>query len=170
MIIYGMRHYGPADGIEGVGEVQTRFIHIWFIPLIPIGSTFVVGETDDGVQGVPVGLSFRSIFVAWTRAGSVLGALGAIAGGSMLAMAGLLDGADAGEKLMKGGMKAVSTSEALGVAGSLGGAAFAFFGLLFCVFLYWGVGRLFRHARGARKAELMGKLGIAPGVDDAVMD
>ncbi len=170
MTVYGTRHYGSVDAIEGVGSVQTRFIHIWFIPLVPIGSTFVVGEDGDEVRGVPLALHLRSIRVAWTRAGSVLGALGAVSGGSMLAVYGLLDGAEAGQKLLKSGIKAVSYSDALGVAGRLGGAVGALVGLVLCGLLYWGVGRLFRVAKDTRKAELMATLNIAPGIDDAVIE
>jgi len=168
MIVYGMRHYGPVDRIENVGVVKTRFIHIWFVPLIPIGSTFVLSETDDGVQGVGVGLNIRSILVAWTRTGCLLGGFAALSGGILTGLATVVDGSKAGEKLIHKGAKAVTYSEAFDVAGSLGLTIGAFAAVGFCILMFWGIGRLFRDAKGARKAELMGKLGIAPGVDDPV--
>lgn len=166
MIVYGMRHYGPVDRIEGVGVVKTRFIHIWFVPLVPIGSTFVVSEDDDGVKGVGVGLNLRSVVVAWTRTACLLGAFGAVSMGLLTGMSTVIDGADAGQKLLKKGAKAVTYSEAFDVAGNLGLTVGAFVAVGVCILTWWGVGRLFRDAKGARKAELMGKLGIAPGVDD----
>lgn len=163
-----MRHYGPADRIEGVGEVRTRFVHIWFIPLIPLGSTFVVSEDDDGVRGVGVGFSVRSILVAWTRTVAVLGGLAAFSAAGIAAIGAAVDGADVGEKVMKGGVNAVSTDRALQVLGEVGMLGGAALGVLFCILLYWGVGRLFRDPSPERKAEILGQLGIAPGVDDPV--
>jgi hypothetical protein len=170
MIVYGMRHYGPVDRIENVGVVKTRFIHIWFVPLVPLGSTFIVKETDDGVQGVGVGLNFRSVLVAWSRTAALIGGFGAMSVGALGAMGILIDGSKTGQKLMKKGAKAVSNAEAMDMASNIGMAVGGFVGLLFCILLFWGIGRMFRDAKGARKAELMGKLGIAPGVDDPVMD
>lgn len=165
MLVFGTRHYGPVDRIEGVGRVLTRFIHIWFVPLVPIGSTFVVRETDDGVQGIDVGLNLRSVLVAWTRTACVVGGFGALSLGLLSGLTTAIDGGKAGQKLLQKGPKGVTYAEAFDVAGSLGFTVGAFVALLAAGLVFWGVGRLFRDATGARRAELMGRLGIAPGLD-----
>ncbi|CAB9501654.1 expressed unknown protein [Seminavis robusta] len=41
IFIYGDRLFGRCDEIEGVGHVVTRFTHIYYFPLVPMGSSFV---------------------------------------------------------------------------------------------------------------------------------
>lgn len=65
MIIWGTRMYGWVDGIEGQGMVATRFFHLMFVPLIPLGTVFMV----DDDRGAPISLSWKSILVAYLRAG-----------------------------------------------------------------------------------------------------
>src|SRR5688572_16403957 len=68
IIFYGTRLYGKVDQVDDTGiHVATRFFHIWFIPLIPLGSSLVVSKTDDGALGLPHPFSFKSLLVAWAR-------------------------------------------------------------------------------------------------------
>ena len=168
MIFYGMRHYGPVDRIEGVGLIKTRFIHIWFIPVVPMGSTFVTRETEDGVYGVSVGLNARSVAVAWIRTLCVFGGIALTIGGVTSALLAAMTAFEAAKKGVHNGLAAVGSHEVLGVFGGIGMFVGAVLGVLFAVLLFWGVGHIFRDARGSRKAELMGQLGIAPGLDDPV--
>lgn len=37
-LIWGTRYYGSVDRIRGLGPVETRFFHMFFFPLVPLGS------------------------------------------------------------------------------------------------------------------------------------
>ena len=78
IIVWGSGLYGDVDAVPGIGHVETKFGHVYYLPLIPTGSHFVFEKTADGWRGVPIEMSFKSILVAWLR--TVLGfiALGAI--------------------------------------------------------------------------------------------
>jgi hypothetical protein len=71
MVVYGTHRFGYVDQVPGVGAVATRFIHIMFIPLIPLGSQFVL-EDDSGIA---VGWSLKSVIVAYVRAALFWGAV-----------------------------------------------------------------------------------------------
>ncbi len=47
-VVYGTRLYGRVDMIPGLCYVATRFFHIFWIPIIPLGSQIVVEEDHDG--------------------------------------------------------------------------------------------------------------------------
>jgi hypothetical protein len=68
VIVWGSRLMGKCDVVPGLFHVQTRFGHLWYLPLVPTGSYLVLGP-DAGVQ---VSLSAKSIFLAWGRAISFL--------------------------------------------------------------------------------------------------
>lgn len=81
MIVWGSKLYGKVDEIEGLGHVATEFGHLFWIPLIPKCSYFVTAEDKHSYQGMPLGLSAKSVLVAYARAASLiffLGALGAL--------------------------------------------------------------------------------------------
>jgi hypothetical protein len=167
-IYYGTRHCGPVDRIEGLGEVRTRFFHLYFVPIIPLGSTFVTKELDDGVQGIPVGLSIKSVLVAWSRTAFVLSLLGLVAFGGIAVIDALIATEGLVEAVQKtGDPTKLSNSTLLNTAKSFGGLGASLCGALFSGTAFWAIGRIFRDARGARKAELMAQLGVAPGLDDA---
>ena len=67
IVIHGSRLYGKVDRVPGLFHVATRFFHIYYIPLIPLGSTVVVAETKEGWKGIKVGLSLKSILITWGR-------------------------------------------------------------------------------------------------------
>ena len=64
MIVFGVRKYGRVDETP-VGHVATRFVHVWFIPLVPLSSHFVVSEDGNSFQGKPMPLSGRSVFAGY---------------------------------------------------------------------------------------------------------
>ena len=66
-IVFGTRLYGRVDMVPGLFYVATRFFHICWIPIIPLGTQIVVGEDDKGWEGVPFGLSGRSLLVGYLR-------------------------------------------------------------------------------------------------------
>ena len=67
IIVWGSGLYGDVDAVPGIGRVKTNFGHLYYIPLIPTGSHFIFEESSSGWHGVPIGLSFKSIFTAWLR-------------------------------------------------------------------------------------------------------
>ena len=63
MIIFGMRRFGWVDEVPGLGTVATTFIHVMFIPLIPVETYVMTGPN----RGIRIGFSMKSILVAWVR-------------------------------------------------------------------------------------------------------
>jgi hypothetical protein len=75
IVVWGSRLYGKVDEVPGLFYVATKFGHLWYIPLIPLGSTLVFRETENGWEGVKIPLSGKSVLIAWLRAGLVLSAI-----------------------------------------------------------------------------------------------
>ena len=75
MIVYGTHFFGRVDEVEGLGCVATRFFHILWIPLVPMGTVFLF--PDD--RGVSLPVSFKSIVVAYVRAFLFWSAAGSVA-------------------------------------------------------------------------------------------
>lgn len=69
-IFFGSRMYGQVDKTPDVGWVSTKFLHLQFVPLIPVGSYLI--EEFDGVASAKVPFSWKSVLVAWMRAAIVL--------------------------------------------------------------------------------------------------
>ncbi|RMG18516.1 MAG: hypothetical protein D6731_01860 [Planctomycetota bacterium] len=105
VIVYGTGYYGRVQAIPGVGYVATRFAHIYYVPLLPLQSYLVVRESWWAPkEGVKIGPSLLSVFVAWLRAAMVIAGLAlyfglishrlepALVGGGLFLLAGLLLG------------------------------------------------------------------------------
>src|ERR1051326_8933568 len=80
LIIFGKTNLGKVDRVPGLFHVVTEFIHIYYIPFIPIKSSLALdGAGDAAGQRVPIGLSLKSVLMGWLRAllitGALLGAL-----------------------------------------------------------------------------------------------
>jgi hypothetical protein len=73
-IIYGQKHYGKVDHVPGLFYVVTEFLHVWYVPLIPVKSQLVVDGSEDGsgFKGLRIPMNFKSVFMAWYRAALVL--------------------------------------------------------------------------------------------------
>ena len=71
MIIYGTQLYGKVDHLPGLFYVATQFGHIWFVPLVPVGSYLIL---DDGKErGISIGLSGKSVLFAYGRLALFIG-------------------------------------------------------------------------------------------------
>lgn len=70
MIVAGTRLAGKVDQSRA-GFVVTRFVHVWFVPLVPLSSWFV---TEAGARSIP--FSLKSAFVGYARGFGVVAALG----------------------------------------------------------------------------------------------
>lgn len=68
IIIYGVRLYGKVHA-RGGQYIATRFFHVYFLPIFPVGSVCVVGEKEGrkGSQEMGVPLDFLSILAAYLR-------------------------------------------------------------------------------------------------------
>src|SRR5262249_17385267 len=70
MIIFGEQRYGKVDQVPGLFYVVTRFLHVQFVPLVPLGSYLILnGKFAGGNEAeIKIGLSGKSILFAWFRA------------------------------------------------------------------------------------------------------
>ncbi len=66
IFIYGTRFYGKVRAC-GSSFIGTKFFHIWFLPLIPVGSHVVLEESGDGFRGIPTGLHGKSVLAGYLR-------------------------------------------------------------------------------------------------------
>ena len=67
LLIYGSRLFGSVDRLSNGRFVATRFAHVWYIPLIPMGSWLVTSSDGSGWHGSRIPLSVRSVLMAYTR-------------------------------------------------------------------------------------------------------
>ncbi len=67
-IVWGSRLMGKCDTVPGLGHVETRFGHLYYLPLIPSQTFLVLSKSGKNFRGVPLSLSFKSILMAWSRA------------------------------------------------------------------------------------------------------
>lgn len=75
VIIYGVRDYGCVDAHAGE-HAQTKFFHIWFAPLIPVGSWWV---TRTGGHSIKPNL--KSIAAGYLRIWGVIATIGLLSAG-----------------------------------------------------------------------------------------
>ncbi len=82
ILIWGQKLYGKCERVPGEFYVATKFFHLWYIPLIPLGSWVVLegSEVDDGWSGTSTPLSWRSVLMGYARAAFVLMAIGGVIG------------------------------------------------------------------------------------------
>jgi hypothetical protein len=80
---FGELHYGKVDVVPDLCHVATRFFHLNFVPLVPLGSEIVVTGTSEGggVQRLKTAWSLKSILMAWVRAGLYLALTAGVIGG-----------------------------------------------------------------------------------------
>jgi hypothetical protein len=78
VIIWGVRFAGKVDAVPQVGHVATRFFHLYYVPLIPVGTFLVTDEREDAFSGLPLPWSFKSIVVGWLRTAGFVAFLPAV--------------------------------------------------------------------------------------------
>lgn len=81
ILIWGSRLYGKVDQVGDHFHVATKFGHLWYIPLLPLGSWIVLGEGGKTWTGIEIGLSGKSILMAWLRTVLLLGGIALLLGG-----------------------------------------------------------------------------------------
>jgi hypothetical protein len=82
IVIYGTRFYGQVDSYEGQHQL-TKFFHIYYVPLIPVGTLWVTRELDRGYSGHAVQMSGKSVLAGYARVWGPVAAIAAIAAGSV---------------------------------------------------------------------------------------
>ncbi len=79
IVFYGTRLYGRTDVVPDLFRVQTKFAHMWFLPVIPLGSHLVM-DSSDGPIGIPVSFSIKSWLLTWARLVTFVMAMGFLGG------------------------------------------------------------------------------------------
>lgn len=82
IVIYGTRHYGQVDSHDGEYAV-TRFAHVYWLPLFPVGSAWITDGTNDDLRGHKVRISGRSIAAGYARVWGPIATIAAIATGGL---------------------------------------------------------------------------------------
>lgn len=74
ILIWGSGMYGKCDEVPGVCHVATQFGHLWYLPLIPMGTYAIIEKHDDGsFNGAKIPFSFKSFLLGWFRAAAIVG-------------------------------------------------------------------------------------------------
>ena len=76
IIVWGTIEAGKVDEVPKLFHVATRFGHVYYLPLIPLGSFAVFEKTESGFQGAKIPLSLKSVLVAWLRSAAIVGGAG----------------------------------------------------------------------------------------------
>lgn len=66
IIVYGTRFYGRVKE-SGRSFLATRFLHIWYLPLIPMGTQLVLEDNGGSYKGMAAPFSFKSMLAAYLR-------------------------------------------------------------------------------------------------------
>jgi len=72
IVVWGSKLYGKTDEVPGIFHVATKFWHLWYLPLIPMGTCLVLDETSDESRGVRIPFSYKSVLLAWGRAAAIV--------------------------------------------------------------------------------------------------
>jgi hypothetical protein len=75
-VVFGSRLYGKVDHVKGLFHVATKFGHLDYFPLFPMGSWVVTEQSGNGWRGVPIPVSIKSVFMGWLRGVAILMLIG----------------------------------------------------------------------------------------------
>lgn len=79
VIVYGTRFYGKVKAC-GSSFLGTQFIHIYYVPLIPIGTHLILEENEGGsFKGIKSKFSVKSMLAAYMRVWGPIAVIAAIA-------------------------------------------------------------------------------------------
>jgi len=67
LLVWGRKFAGHAAGVHG-HYAATKFFHIYWLPIIPLGFVWVTGHDDDMIQGHPIRPCWRSVVSGYLRA------------------------------------------------------------------------------------------------------
>src|SRR5512133_3356729 len=78
VIIYGRRSFGRIEA-HGGEHAQTSFVHVYYMPIVPISSFWVTQDLGTAVRGFEIRASGKSILAAYLRSWGPIAALIAFA-------------------------------------------------------------------------------------------
>jgi hypothetical protein len=84
VIVYGHRAYGKVEQ-HGGQFAQTKFAHIYYMPLIPTGSFWVTAQDRSGTRGFPIRLHGKSVVATYLRMWGPIAALACLFAGNLVA-------------------------------------------------------------------------------------
>lgn len=84
VIVYGHRAYGKVEHCGGQ-FAQTKFAHIYYMPLFPTGSFWVTAQDRSGTRGFPIRLHGKSVVATYLRMWGPIAALACLVAGSVVA-------------------------------------------------------------------------------------
>ncbi len=94
MFVFGNRLFGKVDQVPGLFHVATKFFHVNFVPLFPLGSWVVLhGSEKSSLTGTSWNgvelerIRWSSVSMAWLRLGLGIAA-GIFAGATLAQVAG----------------------------------------------------------------------------------
>jgi hypothetical protein len=64
-VIYGQDIYGSIDRVPGFFRIGTRFYHVYYVPLIPIGTFVVLQQQGKHFRGIQIPLNAKSVMLAY---------------------------------------------------------------------------------------------------------
>jgi hypothetical protein len=74
MSVFGTRHFGKVSIVPNLFYVATKFFHINFVPLIPLGSSVIIANSERHESGnktiflaKQIDFSWKSFFMAYLR-------------------------------------------------------------------------------------------------------
>ena len=94
MFIVGDDYWGKVDWLPGLFYVKTRFLHIWWFPLVPRGSVLFYDENPapEEPRGVRIPMRWKSVWLAWLQSWLLVSIVLFVAGGISLLVLGFQEG------------------------------------------------------------------------------
>jgi hypothetical protein len=76
MLMLGDSMYGKVDQVPGLFHVATRFFHLQYVPLVPMGTYLILESGQTRNARFRIGLSIKSVLLAWLRAALWIAVIG----------------------------------------------------------------------------------------------
>jgi len=86
MFVFGTKFFGRIQSVPGLFYVATKFFHLFFVPLIPLGTYFVFedsakhemkgGRERTSTLVKPMPFSIKTVLMAWLRTALILVIIG----------------------------------------------------------------------------------------------
>lgn len=78
VIVYGTRFYGKVKAC-GSSFLGTQFVHLYYVPLIPIGTHLILEENGSGgFKGIKTSFSVKSMLAAYLRVWGPIACIAAV--------------------------------------------------------------------------------------------
>jgi len=81
-IHFGQKPYGKCDVVPELFYVATWFFHFDYIPLVPMGTRLILGQSGNTYHVINIPFSLKSLAYAWLR----LASFGAMVGCAIAAL------------------------------------------------------------------------------------